>query len=110
VERQAWLGKVRPGQRQTADNLETMGIASYQHAFSSHALVDFRGMVRDNASGFNSNPQSTPISRGLSSRKIGMEFPRLPEEQFPPWDVAPLEAKIGNKGGNERYENAFSTP
>jgi len=35
---------------------------------------------------------------------------RLPEEQFPPWDVAPLEAKIGNKGGNERYENAFSTP
>src|ERR1700687_5415604 len=49
------------GQRQTADNLETMGIASYQHAFSSHALVDFRGMVRDNASGCNSNPQSTPI-------------------------------------------------
>src|ERR1700687_5437620 len=49
------------GQRQTADNLETMGIASYQHAFSSHALVDFRGMVRDHASGCNSNPQYTPI-------------------------------------------------
>jgi hypothetical protein len=48
------------GQRQTGDNLETMGIASYQHAFS-HALVDFRGMVRDNANSFNSNPQSIPI-------------------------------------------------
>jgi hypothetical protein len=49
------------GQRQTADNLETMGIATYQHTFSSQALADFRGMVRDNASGFNSNPNSTPI-------------------------------------------------
>jgi TonB-dependent Receptor Plug Domain len=49
------------GQRQTADNLETMGIASYQHTFSSQAVADFRGMVRDNANGFNSNPSSTPI-------------------------------------------------
>ena len=31
------------GQRQTADNIETMGIASYQHTFSSHAVADFRG-------------------------------------------------------------------
>jgi TonB-dependent Receptor Plug Domain len=49
------------GQRQTAENIETMGIASYQHAFSSHAVADFRGMVRDNADGFNSNTNSTPI-------------------------------------------------
>jgi len=49
------------GQRQTADNIETMGIASYEHVFSSHALVDFRGMVRDNANDFNSNMNSTPI-------------------------------------------------
>jgi hypothetical protein len=49
------------GQRQTADNVETMGIASYQHTFSSSALADFRGMVRDNANDFNSNPNSTPI-------------------------------------------------
>jgi len=49
------------GQRQTADNLETMGIVSYQHTFSSHVLADFRGMVRDNANDFNSNPSSTPI-------------------------------------------------
>jgi hypothetical protein len=49
------------GQRQTADNIETMGIATYQHTFSSQALADFRGMVRDNANGFNSNPSSTPI-------------------------------------------------
>ena len=30
------------GQRQTANNFETMGIASYQHAFSSQAVADFR--------------------------------------------------------------------
>jgi hypothetical protein len=49
------------GQRQTADNFETMGIVSYQHTFSSHIVADFRGMVRDNANDFNSNPNSTPI-------------------------------------------------
>jgi hypothetical protein len=49
------------GQRQTADNLETMGIAFYQHTFSSHAVADFRGMVRDNANDFDSNQNSTPI-------------------------------------------------
>ena len=49
------------GQRQTADNFETMGIASYQHTFSTHALANIRGMVRDNSNDFNSNPNSTPI-------------------------------------------------
>jgi TonB-dependent Receptor Plug Domain len=49
------------GQRQTADNIETMGIASYEHIFSTHALADLRGMVRDNANDFNSNANSTPI-------------------------------------------------
>ena len=49
------------GQRQTADNIETMGIASYQHTFSSNAVADFRTMVRDNNIDFNSNPQSDPI-------------------------------------------------
>jgi hypothetical protein len=49
------------GQRQTADNLETIGIVSYQHTFSSHAVADFRGMVRDNANDFHSNADSTPI-------------------------------------------------
>jgi hypothetical protein len=49
------------GQRQTADNFETMGIASYEHTFSSNAVADFRAMVRDNANDFNSNPESTPI-------------------------------------------------
>jgi len=48
-------------QLQTADNIETMGIASYQHTFSSHAIADFRGMVRGNANDFNSNDNSTPI-------------------------------------------------
>jgi hypothetical protein len=48
-------------QRQTADNLETMGIISYQHIFSSNVLMDLRGMVRNNTNDFNSNPESTPI-------------------------------------------------
>ena len=49
------------GQRQTANNIETIGIASYEHAFSSNAVADFRTMIRDNQTGFNSNPQSDPI-------------------------------------------------
>jgi len=49
------------GQRQTADNIETMGIVSYQHTFSTHVQADLRAMVRDNANDFNSNANSTPI-------------------------------------------------
>jgi hypothetical protein len=49
------------GQRQTADNLETMGMVSLQHTFSSHVVADLRGMVRDNANDFNSNERSTPV-------------------------------------------------
>ncbi len=49
------------GQRQNADNLETMGIVSYQHTFSSDAVANFRGMVRSNANDFDSNADSTPI-------------------------------------------------
>jgi hypothetical protein len=48
-------------QRQTADNIETMGIVSYQHTFSPNVVADLSGMVRDNANDFNSNPYSTPI-------------------------------------------------
>jgi hypothetical protein len=49
------------GQRQNADNIETMGIVSYQHLFSANAVGDLHGMVRDNSSDFNSNPESTPV-------------------------------------------------
>jgi hypothetical protein len=49
------------GQRQTADNIETMGSASYTHTFSSNAIADFRTMVRANSIGFNANPESDPI-------------------------------------------------
>jgi hypothetical protein len=49
------------GQRQTADNLETMGVAWYQHSFSPHTLARLGGMVRDNANDFQSNAQSTPV-------------------------------------------------
>lgn len=49
------------GQRQTADRLETMGIASWRHILSAQSLLDVRGMVRDNAVDFNSNPQSVPV-------------------------------------------------
>ena len=50
-----------PPQLQTADNFETMGIASYQHIVSSNVLLDVRGMVRDNSNDFYSNPASWPI-------------------------------------------------
>jgi hypothetical protein len=49
------------GQRQTAENIETMGIASYEHTFSSNSVGNFRVMERNNANGFNSNQQSIPI-------------------------------------------------
>jgi hypothetical protein len=50
-----------PAQLQTADNFETMGVASYQHIFSPNVLMDVRGMVRNNSNDFNSNPYSWPI-------------------------------------------------
>ncbi|MGA7829812.1 MAG: TonB-dependent receptor [Terracidiphilus sp.] len=49
------------GQRQNADNDETLGTASYEHIFSPRATGDLRGMVRGNANDFYSNPESTPI-------------------------------------------------
>jgi hypothetical protein len=55
------LAQQAAGQRQNANNIETMGIASYQHTFSPNMVADFRGMVRDNASNFYSNEDSTPI-------------------------------------------------
>ncbi len=48
-------------QLQTADNFETMGIISYQHIFSPHAVADIHAMVRDNANDFYSNGNSTPV-------------------------------------------------
>ncbi len=50
-----------PAQLQTADNLETMGIASYQHIFSSNVLADIRGMVRNNQNDLYSNLFSWPL-------------------------------------------------
>ena len=49
------------GQRQNADNIETMGIVSYQHLFSANAVGDLHGMVRDNSNDFYSNPESIPV-------------------------------------------------
>jgi hypothetical protein len=49
------------GQRQTANNIETLGTISYQHTFDPNTVADIRAMVRDNANNFNSNPGSTPI-------------------------------------------------
>src|SRR5208282_918365 len=50
-----------PCQLQNADNFETMGIALYQHTFSSNVVADLRGMVRDNSNDFYSNANSTPV-------------------------------------------------
>jgi hypothetical protein len=48
-------------QRLNADNLETMGIATYQHIFSANVVADFYGMVRDTSNDFYSNTYATPI-------------------------------------------------
>ena len=80
------------GQRQTADNIETMGIGSYEHTFSPNTLARLAGMVRVNANDLDSNAESTPIEifqhnrfqegyvkasvvadRGRSEWKIGVE-------------------------------------
>ncbi len=49
------------GQLQTGGNFETLGIASYQHTFSSDALGSLRLMSRDNSNDFISNPASWPL-------------------------------------------------
>ncbi len=49
------------GQRQTGDNIETLGTARYQHIFSDTMIANLVGMVRDKANGLDSNPLSTPI-------------------------------------------------
>jgi hypothetical protein len=49
------------GQRQHGNNVETMGVARYQHIFSPDSLMSLAGMVRDNADGWTSNAESTPI-------------------------------------------------
>ncbi len=60
--------QIPPGttpQLQTADNFETMGIASYQHIFSPNFLLNIRGMVRDNSDDLYSNTGPWPIAAFL---------------------------------------------
>ncbi len=49
------------GQLQNGDNFETMGTVAYQHILSPNAVIDLRGMVRDNSNDLFSNPLSTPV-------------------------------------------------
>jgi hypothetical protein len=50
------------GQVQTADDLETIGSASYEHVFSSQAVLNTDGMLRDGQHDLSSNSDSTPIN------------------------------------------------
>ena len=52
-------------QLQTAGNFETMGIAAYQHVFSSDVLLNVRGMVRDNSDNLDSNSGAWPVAAFL---------------------------------------------
>ena len=54
-------------QLQTAGNLETMGIASYEHIFSPDVLMNVRGMARDNSDNLNSNQGAWPIAAFLKN-------------------------------------------
>jgi hypothetical protein len=56
------------GQRQTRDNLETVGTAHYQHILSPESLITFSGMGRDNANDLSSNTNPTPIAAFLKDR------------------------------------------
>ncbi len=49
------------GQRQDRNNRETMGILSYQHIFSTNALGEFHGMMRDDSDGLWSNQLAIPV-------------------------------------------------
>jgi hypothetical protein len=49
------------GQVQTADDMETIGSASYEHVFSSQAVLNTDGMLRDGQHDLSSNSDSTPI-------------------------------------------------
>ncbi|HEV2273567.1 MAG TPA: TonB-dependent receptor [Acidobacteriaceae bacterium] len=49
------------GQRQTGNNLETIGTVNYQHIFSADTLGYLAGMVRDKANNLNSNSLSIPL-------------------------------------------------
>ena len=49
------------GQRQNADNFETIGTAIYQHIFSENAIGWLRGMVREKHKDLSSNLASWPI-------------------------------------------------
>src|SRR5579863_10072654 len=49
------------GQQQYGNVFEDMGTIAYQHIFSSQAVGDLRGMIRDNSNGLSSNLLSTPI-------------------------------------------------
>lgn len=55
------------GQKQNADNFETLGIVQYQHIFSSNTLGALRGMVRDRSEALTSNAESTPVIAFLHS-------------------------------------------
>ena len=55
------LVQQQAGQRQTGNNAETFGSLHFRHMLSPDALFTLATMVRDTASGLDSNPLSTPI-------------------------------------------------
>ncbi len=49
------------GQRQDGEIYENIGLATYQHLFSSDVLANFGMMIRDKSTNLSSNPLSTPV-------------------------------------------------
>lgn len=115
------------GQRQNADNVETMGIAAYQHVFSANAMAQLSGMVRDDSDDFYSNAQSIPVyveqhnsfrdgyfkgvfthSRGRQEWKAGAES----DSAFLHEDTcyAITSETVGNAGVAHRGANRSSHP
>lgn len=49
------------GQRQDATNIETDGMAAFQHIVSPNLLLNFAGSIRDAVATLSSNAESTPV-------------------------------------------------
>jgi outer membrane cobalamin receptor len=50
------------GQRQNGDNLETLGMAAWQHILSPDSVLNVSGMLRGNTNDLASNTNPTPIA------------------------------------------------
>jgi hypothetical protein len=91
------------GQRQSAADAETMGIAAYQHVISDRATVEARAMLRDKTNSFNSNALSTPIAIFQHNGLREFYF-----KSIAALDRGPHEWKVGIESDNSSLQEALN--